>query len=424
MPCVWRLPVNADTTLVALCRPITFLVAFSFSLVAFAYSSFLNLLDLSPLECRCPSADKTPRTRPRPQTQPPPSAQGAPASSASLASASARPSPLDSLSSFSSFVAESFRPRRPPPVARRGSHNKALPYPVHELDEVLEEEDAEVVETRDRSETDGEEPGLTPDVSEGEETSSLETHDDVRTETSKKSKTKGLAFLGTFRWKKHHSHDGLASPTGSYSSTEVPAHPLLSSDTHSDSSTISPPKSAFKAAGSRPRSATSSTTSGRSVHFNPRRQTSFDSVSSSESLESPTAEGVNVLRSRKPLTINTSAASASQPRALFGKTSFRSLSPLARSPATTPEPSPPSSPRLGASSVSGSCLVAKHLATRLSRSHSLDSHSSGSRGRRHRSASPLPGSSLPRLRRGTSGSDGLGIDSTGSSGLRLDDLLR
>ncbi|GAA5965142.1 hypothetical protein JCM3765_002854 [Sporobolomyces pararoseus] len=413
MPCLVRLPVNADTTLVALCRPITFLVALSFSLVAFAYSSFLNLFDLSPLECRCPNADKSPRTRPRPQSLP---QSPTPPLSAS-ASPSSKPSPLDSLSSFSSFVAESFRPRRPPPVARRGSHNKTLPYPVHELEEVLEEEDGEGMEFRDREElTDGEEPGLTPDVSEGEETSSLDTMDEVRTESSKKSRTKGLGFLGNLRWK---------SPSGSQSSSEEPRHPFSSSNTNSDPSHISPPKSAFKSSGPRPRSATSSTTSSRSVHFNPRRQTSLDSVSSSESIETPVGAGTNLLRSRKPLTINTSSSSSSsQPRTLFSKSSFRSISPLSRSPVTTPEPSPPSSPRVGAVSSSNTCLVAKHLATRLSRSHSLDSHASSSRGRRQRSGSPLPEPAAPRLRRGMSGSDSLAIDSTGSSHLKLDDLLR
>ena len=423
MPCLLRLPVNADTTLVALCRPITFLVALSFSLVAFAYSSFLNLFDLSPLECRCPNADKSPRTRPRPQSLP----QSSNPPLATSAIPSSKPSPLDSLSSFSSFVAESFRPRRPPPVARRGSHNKSLPYPVHELDEVLEEEDGEGMEFRERAElTDGEEPGLTPDVSEGEETSSLDTMDEARMEASKKPRTKGLGFLGNLRWKKQSSDDGLTSPSGSRSPSEEPKHPFSSSNHNSEPLHVSPPKSAFKSAGPRPRSATSSTTSSRSVHFDPRRQTSLDSVSSNESIDAPVGGGTQLLRSRKPLTINTSSSSSSsQPRTLFSKSSFRSISPLSRSPATTPEPSPPSSPRVGAVSNSNSCLVAKHLATRLSRSHSLDSHcSSSTRGRRQRSASPLPEPAAPRLRRGTSGTEGLAIDSTGSSHLRLDDLLR
>jgi hypothetical protein len=288
------------------------------------------------------------------------------------------------------------------------------------LDEVLEEEDGETTEFRDHVETDGEEPGLTPDVSEGEETSSVETMDDVRVESNKKGKSKGIGFFGNFKWKKQHSDDSSLSPSGSRSPSDEGSHPFSSSTPNSESSHVSPPKSAFKAAGSRPRSATSSTTSGRSVHFIPRRQSSLDSVSSTDSNESLGGGGGNVLRSRKPLTINTStSSSSSQPRTLFSKTSFRSLSPLSRSPATTPEPSPPSSPRIG--STSSNCVVAKHLATRLSRAHSLDSHC---RGRRTRAVSPLPDTVVPRLRRGMSGSDGLGIDSTGSSDLKLDDLLR
>lgn len=409
MPCYWRLPVNADTTLVALFRPITFLSAVIFSLVAFAYSSFLNISGLAPIECRCPTADKSPRTRPRPQTP-----SSAPPTPPSNPDESLKPSPLESLSSFSSFVANSFRPRRPPPVARRGSHNKTLPYPVHELDEVVEEEDGEAGsdfrDYRNRVEIERGVPGLTPDVSEGDDTSSLETMDDCRVEVSKKTRSK--AFLGNFRWKKNSSDDGTTHSSGSRSPSEEHGHPFSTPPT-SEHPRVSPPKSAFKHSSSRPRSATSSTSSGRSVHFIPRRQTSLDSVSSTESNDSL---GGPAPRSRKPLSISTSS-STSHPRTLFSKSSFRSLSPLSRSPVTTPEPSPPTSPR------SANCPFSKNLATRLSRSASVDSHYSNSRGRRNRSGSPSA-DSVPRLRRGASATDGLGIDSTGSSDLRLDDLLR
>ncbi|GAA5914294.1 uncharacterized protein JCM6883_001801 [Sporobolomyces salmoneus] len=412
MPCLFRLPVNADTTLVALCRPITFLSALTFAFVAFLYSSFLNISGLAPIECRCSTADKTPRIRPRPPPAHPISAS--PPSSPALATKTS--SPLESFSSFSSFVADSFRPRRPPPVARRGSHKKSLPYPVHELDEVLEEEDVEGTEIRASIDSEeGEDPGLTPDVSEGEDTSSVGTMDDVRVETSKKAKgSKGFFSL---KWKKQSSEDSSASPSGIDTPSNESKHPLPTSTSNSEAPHVSPPKSAFRTSRVRPRSATSSSTYTRSVHFNPHRQTSLDSASSIETMEHA---GGGVLRSRKPLSINTSTPS--QPRSLFNKPSFRSLSPLSRSPVTTPEPSPPTSPRLGSNSAG--CLVAKHLATRLSRSHSLDSHSSGSRSRRNRSASPLPEQSIPRLRRGVSATEGLGIDSSGSSDLKLDDLLQ
>ncbi|GAA5839204.1 hypothetical protein JCM3766R1_003138 [Sporobolomyces carnicolor] len=430
MPCLLRLPVNADTTLVALCRPITFLSAVVFALGAFAYSTFLNVSGLAPIECRCPNADKGPRTRPRPRATPPRSPSSPPPPP--------EPSAIDSLSSFSSFVAASFRPRRPPPVARRGSHNKTLGgYPVHQLDDLVEEEDMDPVPTTttttttDRPDTDGEDPGLTPDVSEGEETASVETVDDPPYRRT--NKPRAVAFFGGFKWKRRHSDDGTASPVSP--SDEVAA--------------VSPPKSAFKhspTGSTRPRSATSSTTtssgSTRSVHFSPRRQTSLDSVSSTDSIEPTPAVAVvhpTLLRSRKPLSINTSTSSPSsqhataQSRSLFTKPSFRSLSPLSRSPATTPDPSPPSSPRVGPSSgthtsatAGAPCLIAKHLATRLARSHSLDSASSGRpRGRSTRSLSPLPDPAAAlRLRRGvTLGHEGrLGLDSTGSSDLRLDDF--
>lgn len=388
--CVFSLPVNAKITLVVLCRPLTFLVALSYSLLALATSTFYSLSGLEPIECRCPTADKSPRTRPRPipQTSVPPS--------------STNPKPLTPLETFSSFVASSFRPLpRPPPVARRGSHNKNLPYPTHELDQVEEEEDGEGMDEGV--------PALTPDGSEGDDASSVDTLDDMHvndTVPSKKARSKGLKMLSNLRWKKNSSSDE-ASQSRSRS--------LTSQDSlKSTSSTISPcsehppplpSKPSLKENCSRPRSATSSSTTTRSVHFTGRRQTSLDSVSSTESNESLETP---VLRSRKPLSISTS----SQPHSLLTKTSFRSLSPLTRSPITTPEPSPPSSPRLA------SCPFSKHIATRLQRSHSLDSpNASSHRGRRTRSVSPLP-----ELRRGVSTSE-VGLDSTGSSGLSLNDLL-
>ncbi|GAA6010443.1 hypothetical protein JCM11491_006941 [Sporobolomyces phaffii] len=413
MPCFWRLPVNAHTSLVALCRPITFLSALVFALGAFAVSTFLNISGLAPPEC---PHDKSTRTRPRPLSHSPTAALPSPPA----APPAVKPSPLESLSSFSSFVADSFRPHRPPPVARRGSHNKSLPYPVHELDEVVEEEDGETTEIPDRIETDGEEPGLTPDVSEGEETSSVETVEDVRVEHTRKPRAKGVNFFTGFKWRKNSSEDSISSPANPQAPRVESGRASSASPTASGHSIVSPPKSAIKHNATRPRSATSSTTSGRSVHFTARRQTSLDSVSSNESNDSLAAGGgaSHVLRSRKPLSINTSST-PSQARTLFSKSSFRSLSPLSRSPVTTPEPSPPSSPR----TLSANCPFQKHIATRLNRSHSVDSHSNPSRGRRTRATSPTP-HSAPRLRRGMSASEGLGIDSTGSSDLKLDDLLR
>lgn len=394
MPCVWKLPVNAKITLVVLCRPLTFLVAFSYSLLALATSTFYSLSGLEPLECRCPTADKSPRTRPRPVpiTSVPPSPTN--------------PKPLTPLETFSSFVT-SFRPHpRPPPVARRGSHNKNLPYPTHELDQVEEEEDGEEMDF-DREGI----PGLTPDGSEGDDTSSVDTLDDIHVDVaapSKKARSKGLMMLSNLRWKKNSSPEE-ASQVRSRSSSSADSAKSTSSTTspNSEHPPILPSKSLLKTNPARPRSATSASTTTRSVRFTGRRQTSLDSVSSTESLEGP------VLKSRKPLAITTS----SQPHSLLTKTSFRSLSPLTRSPVTTPEPSPPSSPRLA------SCPFSKHITTRLQRSHSLDSpNSSSSRGRRTRSVSPLP-ELAPRLRRGVSASDKMGLDSSGSSGLSLDDLL-
>ncbi|GAA5935987.1 uncharacterized protein JCM15063_002670 [Sporobolomyces koalae] len=389
MPCLFRLPVNADTTLVALCRPFTFIVALGYALFAFAYSSFLNISGLAPIECRCPHADKTPRTRPRPVV-PSPIPEPTPATPA--------PAALQNVPfSFSSFV-ESLRPRRPPPVARRGSHNKALPYPVHELDEVVEEEDGE--ETVDNSL-----PALTPDVSEGsegEDESSVNTIDDAHAESDKphrKGKSKKLHILTNLRWRRSGSvtstsQDGSQSPSQQSLRLVAP-----------DSAFTSEPQ-AHQSIATRPRAATAS--SGcRAVRFTPHRQSSLESISSSDSNHSLDGSGNKV--SRKSVASGTST----QPRVLFSKSSLRSHSPLSRSPVSPPEPSPPASPGLPHSSFS------QHFATRPLRSHSVDSQSIGPRGRRTTAEEKLP-----RLRRGVSIQEGPSIDSTGSSHLRLDDFLR
>lgn len=392
VPCL-HLPVNARISLVALCRPLTFLVALSFSLLAFATSTFYSLSGLDPLECRCPTADKSPRTRPRPRSTSVPPIPPAPT----------HPSPLES---FSSFVTSSFRPHRPPPVARRGSGNKISPYPLHELDEVAEEEDGE--EAEENGEFD--EPGLTPDVSEGDDSSSLETLDDHHAHVvapNKKPRSKGFRMLSNLKWKKNSSEEGSMARQGSTSSTDSQRATSMIPSPNSDFSPVTP--SAFVSTSSRPRSATSSSATPRTVRFSGRKQTSLDSVSSTDSNESLEGPGI---RSRKPLSVSTSSAQA---HPLLSKASFRSLSPLSRSPITTPEPSPPPSPK------STSCPFSRHIATRLQRSHSLDSPSQKSR--KTRSVSPLP-KPAPQLRRGSSAIEGLGLDSTGSSGLKLDDLLR
>ncbi|GAA6061615.1 hypothetical protein JCM10212_000957 [Sporobolomyces blumeae] len=434
MPYSFRLPGNASGFVVLVRRPVTFLVAVLFSLAALITSTFYTLSGLTPPDCPCCPLDDFPRTRTRPTPHPEltTSKHRVESTPSKVESTAPKPTALESLSSF---VAASFRPHRPPPVARRGSHTKGISFPAHELDEVVEEEPEELPPTVARSDDD--EPALTPDGgSEVETLSEVETMEDTpyepdRTVAAKKDKPKGLSILTSWRWK-IGSGNGSATSKHSVSPSDESSPTLSPTSSPSDRSGAAPTKSIVKHDAGRPRASTTSTASSvsRSVRFTGRRQVSLDSVSSTESLpppalfDSPT-DGPN-LRSRKPLSGSTSTPSSAS-GTLFSKPSLRSLSPLSRSPVTSPEPSPPSSPRLG---HSNSPFARCAIATRLARSHSIDSPGSScsKRSGRHRARSVSPGPGklpMPRLKRGSSHGEGsgVGLDSTGSSGLHLDDLL-
>lgn len=235
--CLPTLPANAAAGLVALKRPVTFLVALLTALLAALASSVFSLTRLEPPSCPL----EEPRTRPRPSSHAFELAEPLTGTYAPVRGA------LETLSSLvkgrlgrSAGTSETH-----PPVSHahvRGTQASPNRYAYHELDGVEEDVDAEEGEeahaattgrsvavpkspTPSRSSTDpGSLPALTPDG--GSELGSDDLSDLEHAELapdggrSKAPKRKGLAILtaGFHKWKRTPSYERslhlTASPEG------------------------------------------------------------------------------------------------------------------------------------------------------------------------------------------------------------------
>ncbi|BGP14696.1 hypothetical protein JCM10213_006224 [Rhodosporidiobolus nylandii] len=428
-----RLPLNARSSLVVLKRPCTFLLAFAFSLAAFVSSAFFTLTRLQPPSCPCHAdSEVEPRTRPRPAPPSPPKAHDA-----------LPPEPAPT--AFDSFFA-AFRPKpathtRPPP-ARRLSTRAVGGFAYHELDELVEaREEEELAEREDavarlvKSRTpslEGVAPALTPDGGSEVDTdlaSEVDTLEDEQGHVSpaaREGRHKSLAVLTGLRFRRTPSTSRKAAAS-SPTAEEPPVSPADS--THSAPSSS---KCAIKALRQRQRSATVSGSSKPSLPSirttpAPRRQFSepgpsspsttdyFTRSTSSAASSLSSMASSSLLHDASPTSSVTSiashppASSAAPPlhgrkrsvSSLLLRTPFRSLSPLSRSPLTSPEPSPPPSPTINA----GFAAVAGAV-----------------KPSRRRGRSPGPLAQAPPLSRRVS--DGAGADLTGASGLVLSDLLQ
>ncbi|GAA5852741.1 hypothetical protein JCM8547_002611 [Rhodosporidiobolus lusitaniae] len=435
MPFCPRLEQNARAVVVLVCRPVTFLMAVVLSVLSLVVSSFFSVTGIAPPSCpHSVCSEDEPRTRPRPA----PPAQAIPS-----APEPPKRTPLE-------FVVAAFsRPATRPPPARRKS-TRAVGFDVHELDQLaeareeeeeLEREEAEAAragrlsreEAQRASSPDLFAPSLTPDGGSEVDTdgaSEVDTLEDDRVgPLSAKEKGKGLSIFTSFTFRRSASGSSSKHASSPISSSpdelSKPASPASSIHSGSSTSKAQCPISRRK------RAATCASTSRPSlpsiVAPPPRRQASNPGppspthsldqlISSGSSSSSSTSTAPSSLFSNAPLTVfplsspplsgNTNPSSVpgrKRSTSSFFRSPFRSLSPLSRSPITTPEPSPPPSPTLGPPTSSG-----------------LGRVSSFSKKNRTRAKSPVPTVRIqdpPELRRRVS--DGQGPDLSGASGLSI-----
>ncbi|GAA5909856.1 hypothetical protein JCM6882_002033 [Rhodosporidiobolus microsporus] len=454
MPCGWlpSLPANARSSIVLIKRPCTFLFSLVLALAALAVSAFFNLTHLSPPTCpRSACSDDEPRTRPRPA---PPSVAKPPTPK------EAEPPKTALQQLFTAFRAPAAT--RPPLTVRRASaRSLGGTFAFHELDELTEareeEEQADEEEAGRRKSNDlltrssspeGVAPALTPDGGSDADTdggSEVDTLEDEQGHfgqpaVSKEGKPKGLTILtGMFRRTPSTSKKSSAATSPVVASPDDASGPSSpASSTHSaSSSTLStackkacPVKTLRQRASTTAGASRPNLPSSLSSSF-PRRQFSEPGLSSptgdyfaqspsSVSTWSISTSASSLLGDASTSTSATSlsvesASSSSQGgrkrsvSSLFSRTPFRSLSPLARSPLTSPEPSPPPSPTLAPE-----------------RTPALFSKSRRSRGRSPgpspASTPPLEAPRAPPMRSRIS--SGPGADCSGASGLALSDVLR
>ncbi|BGP38732.1 hypothetical protein JCM10450v2_002684 [Rhodotorula kratochvilovae] len=441
--CAWlpTLPANARAGLVLLKRPCTFVAALVWAALGVLTALFYSATGLEPPSC---TRDSTPRTRPRP-AQP---VQARPASPST-----ATHKPQSTLQSLQSLVTAPFRSSashsaRPPP-ARRHSTRKIGAFAVHELDGVLEareEEDEEEgsadiapdAHAHDRERT----PSLTRDsgssddaVSEADTLVNSEVVDDAAGARAAGGKGKGGLTILThsLRWMKPPSmakKDAASAPAAvaespdGYASADSSASPTASTSTASSSSrkppcpikalrnracTVShPPRRPSPRSAEGPRRVASE---GKDYFSHPP-----DSPSTAPSDEFAASSPAH-LDSPSPADLHAQLAAPKPRKRAATSLFFRSLSPLSRSPATTPEPSPPPSPRLG---VPPAVCVQRVLPKRTTSVDSEPSSASSAGARKRRGRSPVPERAPPLASRPSS--DAV-VDLRGSSGLALSDVL-
>ncbi|KWU41501.1 hypothetical protein RHOSPDRAFT_27603 [Rhodotorula sp. JG-1b] len=394
--CMPALPANTTAGLVALKRPITFTVACIAALVAVVASWILNLTGLEPPSCPA----EGPRTRRRPAS---PVLPESPREYESSTQAQA------ALRSLTSFVSETLRPKPAldhPPVSKHRTLRAAPRFAYHELDGVLEsaEEEDEAVRSQSRSrrnrttspasrtstETSAV-PALTPDAvsdADSDDFSDQEAlgHSTKRSgagpATTKGGKPKGLQiFTSGFKWKRTASHESKTSSaltmsvgslsldqvSGTSSASATRPGPVPHTIRQRANTIMHPPCPILPSTLIRPgqRRHVSDSDSSSSASWTPP-----PSSSSSGSTDSTAATSSASNTTSQPATRKRAQTS------LF----FRSLSPLSKSPAPSPENSPPPSPRLRSAPSASSGCPSLRLRRGVSpaRKSSLDSVSSRS----------------------------------------------
>ncbi|BGP69132.1 hypothetical protein NBRC10513v2_002471 [Rhodotorula toruloides] len=420
------LPTNAQAHWVAIQRPLTFLASFVYAALALATSAVFSLLRVEPPSCQCPNS--SPRTRPRPGGRP----------LAGLTTPSLVQEPREYASAPSQVVAPSSSVR--PPTARRRSIRRLGEFPFHSLDGVqeAEEEDERSDEAERRSPSRSSSdlvPALTPGASETDtdgasEVESIE-EDHKHAHGHGTSVVKGLAVLTRGLLPKRspsHSKKGLpatASPTDESHSTlststastaarsATRTHPCLSA-LRSRSATI-----AHSARPALP--STLAPIEPRRHASDPKDHAAFATLAPGSPTDSASSSSSSP---RSSVELDSSAPTKTRKRAatsLF----LRSLSPLSRSPGTSPEPSSPTSPRLSTPSSFASKPYALQRPTHLLRTSSASSTSStdsSSDARRRRGRSPDPVRIKALVASGPMSR--AVVDLEGGSGLSLSDLLR
>ncbi|GJN87519.1 hypothetical protein Rhopal_000470-T1 [Rhodotorula paludigena] len=409
--CFASLPANARAGLVLLRRPCVFVLALAVAAFHALLSLFFAATHLEPPSGGCPTR-------------------------ASLSASVKADPPQTALQSLSAFVSSPFRQSasRPPP-ARRASARKIGQYTVHELDGVVEiaEEDEEARSSFDseRAMRDGgRTPSLTHDGSSDDAVSEVETLVDHDADEPAAARIKGdrvkgaglTIFTSGFRWKRTGSLTKKDAPSSRASASSTDAHSVASSSPTSSAGSGSPTSTSarFKLANcpihttKRHRSST--------VAHSPRVPSTLPLPDPVRRVTDPHEYALSPHSSATPSSSRSSSPSlldVHPPTSLAHPTGrkraatsfFRSLSPLSRSPLTSPEPSPPPSPRLGAT---GS---AQRVA--LQRKSSLEvtpgSRAPDRRGRSPGSERPPPIASPPL--------SNAVVDLRGSSGLVMSDLL-
>lgn len=455
--CLPALPANTAARLVALKRPITFTVALIAALVAVVASWVFSLTGLEPPTC---PADG-PRTRRRP-------------ASPVLSESHYRHEPSTqaqaALDSLSSFVSDTLRPKPAtdrPPVSKHRTLRTAPLFTYHELDGVLE--DAEEEETGARSQLRSRQiratspassrtstetaamPALTPDAVSDADTDELSDYETLG-ESAKRNgagpiavkagKPRGLQiFTSGFKWKRTSSQDGK-TPT----SSSPPSNTSSSSEDGRNAQSLPgsgppplrPPRQrastiahahcpALPSALLRPGQRRHVSDSDSPASWTPASGTAATSSSSSSNSSAQLSAAAGATPN------STQVGRKRAQSSLF----FRSLSPLSKSPAGSPENSPPPSPRLrptppGVATAASSCPALGNLRRRgasPARKSSLDSESSRSstdssressqqpaRGRKPAFGRRLPVPSPPLSQQV--------VDLGGQSGLSLGDFAR
>lgn len=363
-----RLPVNAPFSLVLVTRPCTLvfnLILITFTTIA---SLIFNVLHIPPPQCFL-CRDQEGRTRPRPRPVKREEAQGAP-----TASTSSWKQLGEHIKSGISFGL-SATPRRPSrrvlsPIAKI---SRATNYQPHELDNVYEEDGFN--EEEDDLPAEEDDDHLTPDQGESDsEPSEVDTVADSPVEsfaTARKGGKEGKRGFFSRKPKREAStDDDDSTKTGGSggSKTSTPTS-ILSKKSAIEALCPLHRRSSRRGKSSRPaetsptRPPLLSTNSDPNPHPHAyvaeldtyrRPCLSRSSTSSAEhappSLDSATSTVSSLSLATPPPTLAARPAPkriSTSPTFSF-KHPFRSLSPLSRSPVTSPKPSPPTSPRLAA----------------------------------------------------------------------------
>lgn len=437
--CSWLpdVPANARAGIVLLKRPCTFVVALVLGAVGALTALFCAVTKFHPPACPC---EETPRTRPRPTP---------------LRPASAEP-PQTTLESLHSLVTAPFRPatRRPPP-ARRHSGRKHGDYPVHELDGVLEAREEEEEEAEAATEARGRDGRSSP-VREGSDDTSSEADTLVDADAAeamearaKAGKAKGVkaglvVLTHGLRWMTPHAlahgyghgHEHahakkgeagvVASPVTydhseslpSPPSTEIPTTAAVSSASRKGPCPIKALRHRAATCSHPPRSPSAAPAlPARRVASDGRDYFSHASGPSSSSGDTtPSMPDLHVVPT--PADVHAHLSAPKTRKRASTSLFFRSLSPRSRSPATTPEGTPPPSPRLSPTEHSTSFQPGPRLG--VHRASSLDAAPVSVSGNRRRTRSPAP--QRPPLV-ASKPSSNAEIDMRGSSGLALSDVL-